>query len=397
MNLDSIKIIINEKLPALKVDDIQGNIVVYPQDSEEISSFIKLCNHKAIQIIPIGSGSQIIGAKQPQVYLSTRKMNRVIELAKNDLTVSVEGGISIKELADILRQENFLLPISYHEKPSSTIGGLLARDAGGIEQYAYGTINDYLLGLEFVTPTGELIKTGGKTVKNVTGYDFTRLFAKSWGTLGVIVRATFKLIPMPEEKALFITEAASVDDLTQAMKEVLSKRFALVSFMGMSAKMLGLTEDSKYASFFVLAGSKIAVEHQLQVLKSIVDIKGLITGRDNVDAYLEKLFSSKGSVSKIRFGTDRRSLLDLLPRNLDELLNNNSMEIILDGGNGMVELSTSSDFNEAKKMITEKLQDFKMCFTDNRAPLDILYNRMKKELDPNLIMYPHNPRFMEVS
>ncbi|WP_028308635.1 FAD-binding oxidoreductase [Desulfitibacter alkalitolerans] len=395
--MNSIEGRIREKLPTLQADRIEENLIVYPQSSEEVSSFIKLCNDEKISMVPIGSGSQIIGADKTKVYLSMRKMNRIVELAKADLTVSVEAGISIKELAEALREYNFLLPVSHHEKPNSTIGGLLARDAGGIEQYARGTIHDYLLGLEFITPTGELIKTGGKTVKNVTGYDFTRLFAKSWGTLGVIVKATFKLIPMPVEKALFITYAASIDDLTQQMKEVLAKRYALVSFMGMSGKLLGLDEGPKYGGVFVLAGSRQAVTHQLDSLKSLLDIKQIITGTNSVDDYLEDLLGSKASQAEIILGTDRRTLLDYLPRELDAILDNTSMDILLDGGSGLVQLTTTANVQEVKKMLGERLQEFNFSFSDERSPVDILYNRIKRNLDPNRIMYPNNPRFVEVS
>ena len=388
---------IKEKLPTLQVGMVEENLIIYPQNSGEISSFIKLCNDEKISIIPVGSDTQITKADQAKVYLSIQKMNKIAELARADLTVSVEAGITIKELAEALKEYNFLLPVSHHEKPNSTIGSLLVRDAGGIEQYARGTINDYLIGLEFITPTGEIIKTGGKTVKNVTGYDFTRLFAKSWGTLGVITKATFKLIPMPVEKALFITHGDSIDELTQQMKEVLLKRYALVTFMGISNKLLGLDEGSGYGGVFVLAGSEQAVVHQLDSLKNVLDIKQIITGTNNVDGYLEGLLGSKYLQRDIILGTDRRTLLNDLPRELDAILDNTSMEILLDGGQGLVQLTATVNAQEAKKMLKDRLKDFKCSFSDDRAPVDILYNRVKRDLDPNKIMYPSNPRFVEVS
>jgi len=396
--MSSIEGKIKEKLPTLQVDMIGEELVVYPQNPGEVSSFIEFCNDEKISIIPVGSGTQIAKADQAGVYLSTRKMNKIVELAEADLTVSVEAGITIKELAEVLKEYNFLLPVSYHEKPNSTIGSLLARDAGGIEQYARGTINDYLLGLEFITPTGELIKTGGKTVKNVTGYDFTRLFAKSWGTLGVITKATFKLIPMPVEKALFITHGTSIDELTWQMKEVLAKRYSLMTFIGISNKLLGLDEGSRCGGVFVLAGSKQAVTHQLEVLKSLLDIKQIIIGTNSVDAYLEGLLGSRNSQGDIILGTDRRTLLNDLPRELDAILKDNiSMEILIDGGQGLVQLVAMTNAQEIKKILKDRLKELKCSFSDDRAPVDILYNRLKRNLDPNGIMYPNNPRFVEVS
>jgi len=397
--MNPIEKMIKRRLPALHVDMIEEDLIIYPQNSDEVSSLIKLCNDENISIIPVGSGTQITKPNQAGVYLCTRKMNKIVELGEADLTVNVEAGITIKELAEALKEYGFLLPASHHEKPESTIGSLLASDAGGIEQYAYGTINDYLIGLEFITPTGELIKTGGKTVKNVTGYDFTRLFAKSWGTLGVITKATFKLIPMPVEKALIVTYMDSIDELAQQMKEVLSKRYSLVTFMGMSGKLLELNEASKYGGVFVLAGSRQAVVHQLESLKSMLDVKHIIVGVDNVDDYLEGLLSGTGKTlwGSINIGSDRRTILNTFPKKLDAILDTTPMEILLDGGRCFVQLTDMIGVQEVEKTLRDSLKGFECSFGSDRAPVDILYNKIKKNLDPNGIMYPNNPKFVEVS
>ena len=395
---------VHEAIPNLEADILNDkDLLVYPKNIGELSSFIKLCNDKKVGVVTVGGETHVgIHPEKAGVYLLTHDLSKIIELAKDDLTVTVEAGITIKELAEALKKHNFLLPVSHHEKPDSTIGGLLSRDAGGIEQYAYGTIHDYLLGLEFVTPTGELIKTGGKTVKNVTGYDFTRMFAKSWGSLGVITKATFKLIPMPVEKVLFITYATSITELAQQMQDILSKRYALVTFMGMSGGFLGLAEGIEYGGVFVLAGSRQAVVHQLDSLESTMGIKHVLAGSNNVDKYLEGLLSDEHTELGDRnvegdliFGTDRKTLLNSLPKELDEIGRRYPMNILLDGGRNLVKLKDVHDHKLVKELRNLKKQ-VTVSFSDERAHVDILYTRIKRALDPNMIMNPNNPKFVEV-
>jgi FAD/FMN-containing dehydrogenase len=259
MNVEQVKNNL-QKVQDISAEIIDENLHIYPKNKDEVCKLLKWCNENKIPIVPKGSGSHIDEQVQGSVFISMKKMNKIIELSRADLTVSVEGGITIRELSLALKEYNFLLPVSFYEKPSSTIGGLLVRNAGGIEQYAYGTINDYLLGLEFVTPTGTLIKTGGKTVKNVSGYDFTRLFAKSWGTLGIITGATFKLIPMPQTKALFIISGDKIQEIISQMKEILLKRLSLVTFMVFDSSLVGAETERKLTGIFVLAGMMAAYE-----------------------------------------------------------------------------------------------------------------------------------------
>ncbi len=135
----------------------------------------------------------------------------------------------------------------------------------------------------------------------------------------------------------------------------------------------------------------------MQHLKGIVDFKYIVMGSENVDGYVEKLLRPLASQPKIILGTNRRTLLTSMARELDEFFNTFTGEIKIDVGNGSIEIHTTSNLNEVKETLKQKLQDYKVSFSNDRVPVDILYNRMKKELDPNMIMYPNNPRFMEVS
>lgn len=397
MSIEKIKIEL-QQIDDITLDCVEGNLLIYPQSNDAISNLLKFCNEKQIAIIPIGNGSQITETGAGKIYMSTRKMNKIIEFSKADLTVSVESGITIKELNDMLKKYNFFLPVSHHEKAESTIGGLLARDAGGIEQYTYGTINDFLLGIDFITPTGTLIKAGGKTVKNVSGYDFTRLFAKSWGTLGIITSATFKLLPLPDTKVLCITSEKSLETISTQMKEVLFKKLSLVSFLGIPSDFTGFELKEKHAGLYVFAGSNKAVNKHLDLIKSSVNVEKVVVGRVEVDNYLENLFTQidKTKTDKILLGSDRKTLLEKVTKILDAVLKEINFNYIVDGGAGTVQI-LANNMDKIKTVIEEKLKLEKVFYEHKKVPVDFLYNKLKNELDPNNILYPNNPRFTEES
>ncbi len=124
MSIEKIKIEL-QQIDDITLDCVEGNLLIYPQSNDAISNLLKLCNEKQIAIIPIGNGSQITETGAGKIYMSTRKMNKIIEFSKADLTVSVESGITIKELNDMLKKYNFFLPVSHHEKAESTIADCL--------------------------------------------------------------------------------------------------------------------------------------------------------------------------------------------------------------------------------------------------------------------------------
>jgi glycolate oxidase FAD binding subunit len=129
-----------------------------------------------------------------------RKMGRVLEYTPEDMTVSVEAGMTLDELQRTLAERRQWLPVDPPNPDALTIGSLLAANKSGPRRFGYGTVRDYLLGMKVVLADGRVIKAGGKVVKNVAGYDLCKLFVGSLGTLGVIVEATFKVLPRPEKE-----------------------------------------------------------------------------------------------------------------------------------------------------------------------------------------------------
>ncbi|MEW6622114.1 MAG: FAD-binding oxidoreductase [Bacillota bacterium] len=380
---------IKQEIPALSLEINKGELIVYPNNNQEMASFIKYCNEKKIQVIPAGSRTILDNLRHgSNIILSTARMNRIIELAKEDLTVTVESGIQIKELTVFLKQYNFILPVSYQDKPASTIGGLLARDAGGLEEYNHGAISDYVLGLEFVAPTGELIKTGGKTVKNVSGYDFTRFFVRSWGSLGIITKATFKLKPVAEEKCLLISLCKNPIEALEIMEKVFRQKFSAVTFLGMPTDYLGISSGEPYVVLFVLAGSKMVVTKQTEDLSKILKVDKQVAGRDEVDKSIEKIYAALRSLQLIDYSLqmDRKWLFTQAAKLLSSLDNQGVKHIFIDAGRGQIEI-------KSKQHLPELADYLKQTMT---AP-DILYTKLKKSLDPNHIMAVENPWLAEVN
>lgn len=145
-------------------------------------------------------------------------MNRVLEYTPEDMTVTVEAGMTLAELQSGLAEGGQWLPIDPPGADTLTIGALLAGNKSGPRRYAYGTIREHLLGIQVVLADGRVIKAGGKVVKNVAGYDLCKLFVGSRGTLGVIVEATFKVLPQPECQMFVKLSAPRVEELSAPLE-----------------------------------------------------------------------------------------------------------------------------------------------------------------------------------
>ncbi|HSA06086.1 MAG TPA: FAD-linked oxidase C-terminal domain-containing protein [Candidatus Gastranaerophilales bacterium] len=201
--------------------------VILPENKEQISLILKIANKNRIPVITRGAGTNLVGgciALKGGIVLHTSKMNKIIHIDKNNLLCQVEPGVVIEKL----QQEAEKLGLFYPPDPASlrvsTIGGSIAQSSGGPRGFKYGTTKDYVLGLEAVMADGTIIKTGGKTVKNVTGYNLTQLLVGSEGTLGVITEATLRLIPKPEERQVLLACFESADEAVNAVTGIISAK-----------------------------------------------------------------------------------------------------------------------------------------------------------------------------
>lgn len=175
--------------------------VVFPSTTVEIAAILRLANEAHFPVTARGGGVGYTGGAVPVeggIVLGTDRMNRIKEINANDLYVIAEPGVTTYVLQQAVEQNGLFYPPDPSSYKQSFIGGNIAENAGGIRSVKYGVTKNYVLGLEVVTPTGEIIRTGGRTSKNVVGFDLTGLMCGSEGMLGVITEATLRLLPLPE-------------------------------------------------------------------------------------------------------------------------------------------------------------------------------------------------------
>jgi len=175
--------------------------VVFPENSGEVSQILGLANSHKFAVIPRGAGSGMSGGAVPVaggLVMGMTRFNRILEIDTDNLIVHVEPGVVTSVLQRAVCEKGLFYPPDPSSSDFSTLGGNVAECAGGPTAVKYGVTRDYVLGLEVVLPTGEVVETGVRTAKGVVGYDLTRLLTGSEGTLGVITKLTFRLLPLPE-------------------------------------------------------------------------------------------------------------------------------------------------------------------------------------------------------
>jgi len=203
------------------------DVVVFPRGAEEISLILKMANFEDFPVIPRGAGSGFSGGSLPVeggVVVSLERMNRILNIDTENLTAVVEPGVVTGEF----QAEVESLGLFYPPDPSSlkfcTIGGNVAECAGGPRAVKYGVTKDYVLGLEVVLPTGETINTGAQTLKGVVGYDLTKLFVGSEGTLGIVTKIILKLLPLPATTKTMLAAFPDMKNAARAASSIISSK-----------------------------------------------------------------------------------------------------------------------------------------------------------------------------
>ena len=195
------------------VDGRAPGSVVYPQSAEQVAAVLKCAADHSLAILPCRNLTKIGVGNPPRRYdvaLSLKEMNQVWHYEPADLTISVEAGMKLGDFEHLVGRHGLWLPLDPAGGARASIGGILAANSNGPLRAAYGGPRDMVLGMKIATTQGKVVKTGGRVVKNVTGYDIAKLLIGSYGTLGVIVEASFKLYPRPAERATFVMPLATL-------------------------------------------------------------------------------------------------------------------------------------------------------------------------------------------
>jgi len=204
------------------------DIVIKPRSAQEISKIMLICNEHKIPVTPRGAGTGLSGGALPNlggVLLSMERMNSILEIDERNLQVITEPGVITEVLQDAVKEKGLFYPPDPSSRGSCFIGGNIAENSGGPKAVKYGVVKDYVLNLEIVLPTGEIIWTGANVLKNSTGYNLTQLIVGSEGTLGIVTKIVLKLLPFPKYDLLMLVPFNSLEKAGEAVSAIFRAGF----------------------------------------------------------------------------------------------------------------------------------------------------------------------------
>ena len=198
-------------------------VVVKPRTAEEISKLLILCNQHLIPVTPRGAGTGLTGGALPHLgglVISMERFNTILDLDERNLQVTTEPGVITEVLQNTVKEKGLFYPPDPASKGSCFIGGNISENSGGPKAVKYGVVKDYVLNLEIVLPTGEIIWTGSNVLKNATGYNLTQLIVGSEGTLGIVTKIVLRLSPHPKFDLLMLAPFNSVEKASEAVSAI---------------------------------------------------------------------------------------------------------------------------------------------------------------------------------
>lgn len=283
------------------------DVLVRVHSTEEVSAIMKLAWEKTIPVTVRGSGTGLVGAAVPVeggILLETTQMNKILELDTNNMTVTVQPGVLLMELAAFAEENDFLYPPDPGEK-SATIGGNISTNAGGMRAVKYGVTRDYVRELTVVMPNGEILVLGGKVAKNSSGYSLKDLVVGSEGTLCIITQAVLKLVPLPKVSVSLLVPFKDMKSAIEAVPQIMRSKVMPTAVEYMSRDTILFSEsylgkrfpDTKNDAYILLTfdgNTDSEVEADMKIVAE------LCLGIGAVDAYIVDTEERKKSVWSAR-------------------------------------------------------------------------------------------------
>jgi glycolate oxidase len=303
--------------------EFRPDAVVHPANAGEVSAVLRLANRCGFPVFPRGAGSGFTGGSLPKaggVVLVVTRMDRILRVDTENLIAEVEPGVVTEQFQQAVEKLGLFYPPDPASLKFSTLGGNVAENAGGPRCVKYGVTRDFVMGLEVVLPTGEIIRTGGETYKAVVGYDMTRLLCGSEGTLGVITKIIFKLLPLPEAKKTMLTIFDSIDGAAKAVSTIIGAKIipTTLEFMDYATLQcvekrfsLGIPAEGRAVLLIEVDGDRDLIDKQASRIHELIKPLGLVqfrAARDNAES--EELWRVRRLVSP--------SLRDINPTKYNE-------------------------------------------------------------------------------
>ena len=282
------------------------DVVVIPRNSEHISAIARLCNDQRVPLVVRGAGTGFTGGAVPTaggVLMSMEHFNRILEIDELNLLAVVEPNVINADLQRAVEKVGLFYPPDPASLNQSSIGGNVAECAGGPRAFKYGTTKRYILALEAVLPTGEIIHTGSKAVKNVVGYDLTQLLVGSEGTLAIITKITVRLVPKPVANATMLATFDGVTGAVDAVSELIRRRVVPAA--------LELIDRDSLAAIETHLGGGLVAPGTMAAL--IVEVDGTTRGvEDDLDRVVEACHSvGATNITRARNDAERDTIWSL--------------------------------------------------------------------------------------
>lgn len=358
--------------------------LLMPKSRDEVASILRIANSEKIPVIPRGAGSGFAGGSVPAqggIIVSLQRMDEIVEVNRKDFYIVAEPGAVTRNIQKAAEAEGSFYPPDPSSVNFCTIGGNISTGAGGARGVKYGTTKDYVMGLEVVLPTGDIIFTGTRAPRSVAGYDLTRLLVGSEGTLGIITKAILRLIPLPEKTVTVAAIFTSIHDAITAVDHIIMSgvRPSVIEFMDSSSISVvrellpeSVREKGEAMVISEVDGPGTQVEEGLQRIEDLCRKSGAIivsTARTPQDR--EKLWTARRSVSPALYKINPTKINEdiVVPRSrLSELMNGigmissaNRVQIVSFGhaGDGNLHINVMTDdkneeeFRRAKQAVYE--------------------------------------------
>ncbi len=269
------------------VDGVEPALVVEPATIEETSEVMKLASREGLAVSPRGGGTKMGLGNPPRevdLILSTARMDGIIEHAPGDQIVRVQAGLKLQDLQESLAESDQMLGVDPPEE-GATIGGIVAANSSGPRRLRYGTLRDLIIGIRVVLADGTVAKAGGKVVKNVAGYDLSKLFTGSLGTLGVIAEANFRLHPIRETARTVLVRVDDPEKIAGVAQDLTHSSFS--QFVLDALEMRWERESGAVVALF--EGIEPAVEAQASTAAEVLRSHGEVhvLGKDDGEAFWE--------------------------------------------------------------------------------------------------------------
>lgn len=286
------------------------DIVLKPAHANEISAILKICNQHKIPVTPRGAGTGLSGGALPHlggVVLSVERLNKIIQIDERNLQVITEPGVITEVLQDAVKSKGLFYPPDPSSRGSCMIGGNIAENSGGPKAVKYGVVKDYVLNLEVVLPTGEIIWTGANVLKNATGYNLTQLIVGSEGTLGIVTKAVLKLLPLPKHDLLMLVPFKNAENACAAVSAIFTAGYtpSAMEFMERDAlewvmrfvdnSIVAIEENIQAHLLIEVDGNEVNV-----LMKEIEGISEIVMNFDCGDILFAEDVQQKAELWKLR-------------------------------------------------------------------------------------------------